>query len=173
VEQRYQAVLAVIRDGVSIVQVAHRFGVSRQAVHRWLRWYEDQGAGRARRSVPRSAQVLAPIAEASRGWANLGRMRSALAEELEPLPAAGQHPHLLPRTSATRSDNQASGCGCDRPFDVHSTDGPRTGTAAGGWGSNELVGSPVQSALCTRGAPLAGDVPRPTRRGPRRSRNIR
>jgi hypothetical protein len=26
VEQRYQAVLAVIRDGVSIVQVAHRFG---------------------------------------------------------------------------------------------------------------------------------------------------
>jgi len=25
-------------------------------------------------------------------WANLGRMRSALAEELEPLPAAGQHP---------------------------------------------------------------------------------
>jgi len=36
VEQRYQAVLAVIRDGVPIVQVAHRFGVSRQAVHRWL-----------------------------------------------------------------------------------------------------------------------------------------
>jgi len=43
VEQRYQAVLAVIRDGVSIVEVAHRFDVSRQAVHRWLRWYEDQG----------------------------------------------------------------------------------------------------------------------------------
>ncbi len=43
VEQRYQAVLAVIRDGVSIVQMAHRFDVSRQAVHRWLRWYEAQG----------------------------------------------------------------------------------------------------------------------------------
>ena len=43
VEQRYQAVLAVIRDGVPIVEVAHRFDVSRQAVHRWLRWYEDQG----------------------------------------------------------------------------------------------------------------------------------
>src|SRR5881397_1110175 len=43
VEQRYQAVLAVIRDGVSIVEVAHRFDVSRQAVHRWLRRYEDQG----------------------------------------------------------------------------------------------------------------------------------
>ena len=43
VEQRYQAVLAVIRDGVPVVQVASRYGVSRQAVHRWLRWYEDQG----------------------------------------------------------------------------------------------------------------------------------
>jgi helix-turn-helix protein len=51
VEQRYQAVLAVIRDGVAIVEVARRFGVSRQAVHRWLRWYEDQGlAGLADRS---------------------------------------------------------------------------------------------------------------------------
>ena len=45
VEQRYQAVLAVIRDGVPVVEVARRFDVSRQAVHRWLRWYEDQGLG--------------------------------------------------------------------------------------------------------------------------------
>jgi transposase-like protein len=32
VEQRYQAVLAVIRDGVAVVEVARRFGISRQAV---------------------------------------------------------------------------------------------------------------------------------------------
>ena len=51
VEQRYRAVLAVIRDGVPVTEVANRFGVSRQAVHRWLRWYEDQGlAGLADRS---------------------------------------------------------------------------------------------------------------------------
>lgn len=51
VEQRYQAVLAVIGDGVPIVEVAGRFGVSRQAVHRWLRRYEAQGlAGLADRS---------------------------------------------------------------------------------------------------------------------------
>lgn len=31
VEQRYQAVLAVIRDGVPVVEAASRFGVSRQA----------------------------------------------------------------------------------------------------------------------------------------------
>jgi transposase len=41
VEQRYQAVLAVIRDGIPVTEVASRFGVSRQAVHRWLRRYED------------------------------------------------------------------------------------------------------------------------------------
>jgi len=66
VEQRYQAVLAVIRDGVSIVQVAHRFGVSRQAVHRWLRWYEDQGlAGLVDRSHRplRCSHQMAPSVE--------------------------------------------------------------------------------------------------------------
>lgn len=66
VEQRYQAVLAVIRDGVSIVQVAHRFGVSRQAVHRWLRWYEDQGlAGLVDRShrPPRCSHQMDPAVE--------------------------------------------------------------------------------------------------------------
>jgi transposase InsO family protein len=66
VEQRYQAVLAVIRDGVPIVQVAHRFDVSRQAVHRWLRWYEDQGlAGLADRShrPPRCSHQMDPATE--------------------------------------------------------------------------------------------------------------
>ena len=43
VEQRYQAVLAVIRDGVSVVDVASRFGVSRQSVHGWLTRYELSG----------------------------------------------------------------------------------------------------------------------------------
>ena len=66
VEQRYQAVLAVIRDGVPIVQVAHRFDVSRQAVHRWLRWYEDQClTGLADRShrPPRCSHQMEPAAE--------------------------------------------------------------------------------------------------------------
>ena len=42
-EQKYQAVLAVIRDGVSIVEVANRFGVSRQSIHSWLLRYETEG----------------------------------------------------------------------------------------------------------------------------------
>jgi transposase InsO family protein len=42
-EQRYQAVLAVISDGLSISQVAGKVGVSRQTVHAWLARYEAQG----------------------------------------------------------------------------------------------------------------------------------
>jgi transposase InsO family protein len=66
VEQRYQAVLAVIRDGVSIVEVAHRFDVSRQAVHRWLQWYEAQGLpGLVDRShrPPRCSHQMDPAIE--------------------------------------------------------------------------------------------------------------
>jgi transposase InsO family protein len=66
VEQRYLAVLAVIRDGVSVVQVASRYGVSRQAVHRWLRWYEDQGLpGLVDRShrPPRCSHQMDPAVE--------------------------------------------------------------------------------------------------------------
>ena len=66
VEQRYQAVLAVIRDGVAVVEVASRYGVSRQAVHRWLRWYEDQGLpGLVDRShrPPRCSHQMDPAIE--------------------------------------------------------------------------------------------------------------
>ncbi|OBH54781.1 transposase [Mycobacterium colombiense] len=42
-EQRYQAVLAVISDGLSISQVAEKVGVSRETLHSWLARYEAQG----------------------------------------------------------------------------------------------------------------------------------
>ncbi|WP_101952124.1 IS481 family transposase [Mycobacterium sp. 3519A] len=44
-EQRYQAVLAVISDGLSISQVASKVGVSRQTLHSWLARYEAEGLG--------------------------------------------------------------------------------------------------------------------------------
>ncbi|WP_373688230.1 IS481 family transposase [Actinoplanes aureus] len=65
-EQRYQAVLDV-RAGSTVTDVATRFGVSRQAVHRWLAWYEQEGlAGLADRSSrPRSSPAqTAPEVEA-------------------------------------------------------------------------------------------------------------
>jgi transposase len=42
-EQRYQSVLAVISDGLSISQVASKCGVSRQTLHSWLARYEQAG----------------------------------------------------------------------------------------------------------------------------------
>ena len=43
VEQRHAAVLEVLRDGVPITEVARRYEVTRQSVHRWLRLYAAQG----------------------------------------------------------------------------------------------------------------------------------
>lgn len=42
-EQRYQAVLAVIQDGWKVVEVAQRMGVSRQTVHNWIARYNKGG----------------------------------------------------------------------------------------------------------------------------------
>jgi transposase len=42
VEQRYQAVLQVL-DGIPVTEVAKRFGVARQTVHRWVARYRDSG----------------------------------------------------------------------------------------------------------------------------------
>lgn len=45
VEQRYRAVLDVIRDGRGVSEVARELGVARQTVHRWLVRYEAEGLG--------------------------------------------------------------------------------------------------------------------------------
>jgi transposase InsO family protein len=42
-EQRYQAVLAVVQDGWQVSEVARRLGVSRQSVHAWIVRYEAGG----------------------------------------------------------------------------------------------------------------------------------
>lgn len=42
-EQRYQAVMAVIGDGLTVSQAAEKTGVARQTLHRWLARYEVEG----------------------------------------------------------------------------------------------------------------------------------
>ncbi len=42
-EQRYRAVLEVLDEGVSVTEVARRYGVARQTVHGWLRRYVSGG----------------------------------------------------------------------------------------------------------------------------------
>ena len=45
VEQRYRAVLEILDDGATVVEVARRYGVARQTVHAWLRRYAAGGLG--------------------------------------------------------------------------------------------------------------------------------
>lgn len=78
-EQRYQAVLAVVQDGWQVSEVARRLGVSRQSVHAWLVRYEHGGlpalADRSHRpgTCPHQtpAEIEAQICELRRehpGW---------------------------------------------------------------------------------------------------------
>ena len=78
-EQRYLAVLAVIRDGDTVTEVAARFGVSRKTLHVWLSRYEAGGlenlADRSHRprscphQMPSEVEVaLAEMRRAHPGW---------------------------------------------------------------------------------------------------------
>jgi transposase-like protein len=42
-EQRYQAVMAVVEDGWTVTEVARRLGVARQSFHNWIARYEGGG----------------------------------------------------------------------------------------------------------------------------------
>jgi transposase InsO family protein len=78
-EQRYLAVLAVIRDGDTVTEVAARFGVSRKTLHVWLSRYEAGGlenlVDRSHRprscphQMPPAVEVaLAELRRARPGW---------------------------------------------------------------------------------------------------------
>lgn len=68
-EQRYDAVMAVIQDGWKIVEVADRLGVTRQTVRNWIIRYETQGglpalADRSHRPKTSCSHQIAPELEA-------------------------------------------------------------------------------------------------------------
>jgi hypothetical protein len=62
-EQRYDAVMEVLRDGRMVVDVATRYWVSRQSVHNWISRYQQEGIeGLANGSSrPRSCPHQMPI----------------------------------------------------------------------------------------------------------------
>jgi transposase InsO family protein len=92
-EQRYQAVLEVLREDAAVVEVAARYGVTRQSVHNWVRRYLDGGldalADRSHR--PRGcphqmgAEVEARICELRRQHPRWGprRLEHELARQLQ------------------------------------------------------------------------------------------
>lgn len=98
-EQRYRAVVEV-QSGLAVTEVADRFGVSRQAVHRWLRWYADAGldgladGSHRPRSHPAqtSSEVEARVCELRRAHPRWGQHR--LQFELSRLGCPGPVPSV-------------------------------------------------------------------------------
>ncbi|MCC9181237.1 IS481 family transposase [Mycolicibacterium mageritense] len=99
VEQRYQAVLAVISDGLSITQVASKVGVSRQTLHAWLARYEAEGldglADRSHRPAwcphQMPAEVEATVLELRRSrpyWGPRRLVFELAKRKVAPLPSA-------------------------------------------------------------------------------------
>ena len=98
VEQRYDAVLAVIREGMRVSEVAEKFGVHRDTVYSWLARYEAEGlTGLEDRSHrPRTSPLQMPaviearVLELRRNRPHWGPMslRHQLAREgVAPLPS--------------------------------------------------------------------------------------
>jgi transposase InsO family protein len=97
VEQRYQAVLEVLNNASTVTDVAVRFGVTRQTVHRWLRRYVADGIaglvdGSAKPlSCPHQMrpEIEARIVELRRlspGWGPRTILFRLEAEQVSPLP---------------------------------------------------------------------------------------
>ncbi len=97
-EQRYDAVLGVLRDGFSVTEVAQKFGVSRQAVHLWLKRYEEGGleALAEQSHRPRVSPTQMPATAEARvlelrrhhpSWGQMHIRHQLEREHLEPLPS--------------------------------------------------------------------------------------
>jgi transposase-like protein len=69
VEQRYRAVVEVL-SGTPVIEVAKRYGVARQTVHRWIAQYRAEGLdGLADRLAPCSRRQPVPGAASAAGAA--------------------------------------------------------------------------------------------------------
>ena len=126
-EQRYQAVLAVISDGLSISQVASKVGVSRQTLHSWLARYEAEGleglVDRSHRPVScphqMPAEVEAALVELRRSrpyWGPRRLVFELTKRQVSPVPsesAAGIDDHSRMCVSARLMARERTRAVCD------------------------------------------------------------
>jgi transposase InsO family protein len=109
-EQRYQAVLAVVQDGWKVVEVARRLGVSRQSVSAWIARYERDGLASLAEHSHRpqtcphqiSAGIEALICEVRRvhpGWGPLRIQHELRRSRVDPLPSCSSVYRCLKRHS--------------------------------------------------------------------------
>jgi transposase InsO family protein len=114
-EQRYQAVSLVIHDGESVVDVARRFGVSRQTVHSWLSRYEARGLagltdrsrrpkGCAHQMPPEVEAVVLEMRRVNPGWGPRRLLHELDRAGVEPMPSRSGVYRLLKRHALIDKD---------------------------------------------------------------------
>src|SRR5258708_28999321 len=142
VEQRYRAVLEVL-SGIPVIEVAERYGVARQTLHRWMARYRG---GRNRRPGRPVSRAEAPSV-ADRRWGGGGDLRAAPIPPAVGAPAGGVRAgpsrpsgggpvHGLPGpgpSSAARAGFPANTPGAVTPLGA-----VRGGGAGGGWAPRPL-----------------------------------
>ena len=114
VEQRYDAVMEVVRDGRTVTEVAERWGISRQSLYAWMNRYAAGGLegltdrSHRHRSCPHQlpAAVEVRICELRRRHPDWGprRLHHELGRDgLEPLPSRSAIYRTLVRHRADRA----------------------------------------------------------------------
>src|SRR5665213_3121765 len=107
-EQRYDAVLGVIRDGFTVTEVARKFGVSRQTVHVWLARYKEGGLEAlvdcSHRPVNSPAQIdprveprVLELRRHDPSWGQIRLEHQLMKEGFEPVPSASSIYRALKR----------------------------------------------------------------------------
>jgi len=107
-EQRYQAVMAVVQDGWKVTEVAERIGVRRQTVHNWIARYEEGGLpaladrshrphGCAHQIAPELEALICEIRRKHPGWGPK-RIEHQLARQgVDPMPSVASIYRCLKR----------------------------------------------------------------------------
>jgi len=181
-EQRYQAVLAVISDGLSVSQVAEKVGVSRQTLHTWLARYEAEGleglVDRSHRPVScphqMAAEVEAALLELRRSRLHWGprRLVFELAKRgVEPVPSESAAYRALVRAGmvdpAARDRRSRKWKRWERgaPMELWQMDTVGGFALADGTSAKALTGIDDHSRMCVGARLMARERTRAVREG--------
>lgn len=173
-EQRYQAVLAVIADGLSVTQAAEKTGVSRQTLHAWLARYEAEGLeglkDRSHRPVSCPHQMAAPVEAAllelrrSRPYWGPRRLVFELAKRgVDPVPSesgayrALVRANLIDPAKRGRRDRKWKRWERSRPMELWQMDLVGGFALADGSSAKALTGLDDHSRLCVSARLMAAE----------------
>ena len=116
-EQRYDAVLGVISEGRTVIEVASQWGVSRRTLHRWLARYEANGLEglpdrshrleRCPHQMPTEVEVLVlELRRAHRYWGARRLALELMRKRVTPAPSKSSVYRCLVRAGVIEPDKR-------------------------------------------------------------------